>query len=118
VDALCFDDITEFGDEIDDPVEELIQDLYHRLIEEPGSNLDDLDRGYGISNMLSGPFDASMGYAIEAEFRKDDRVSDATVIVSEQETVGHYRVDIVVDYDDQKIGFAVTIDDNGVRRVI
>ena len=47
-DLLCLDDLDLFATEIDDPIGELEQDLYHRLIELPGTNPDDVNRGLGL----------------------------------------------------------------------
>ncbi len=83
VDALCLYDLDPYGRELNDPLQELWQDLLHRLLEAPGSNLDDPDRGVGLEDMLSQGFDASQGapsqfvaQRIRADFLKDDRVLD------------------------------------------
>ena len=53
VEIRCFEDMDQFGSETVDELENLAQDLYHRLIEDPGSNLDDPSRGMGLLNVLS-----------------------------------------------------------------
>ncbi len=40
MDVVCFEDLDEFGRDLDDPVEELEQDIVHMLFESFGSNAD------------------------------------------------------------------------------
>lgn len=99
MDALCFDDLDAFGTELDDPVEELQQDLFHRLIEKPGENPDDSDRGVGINAMLSGVVDGSLKHRIEADFVKDDRVTACNATITEVasgQTGSQFRIDIEI----------------------
>ncbi len=121
VDALCLDDLDQFGTELDDPLEELFQDLYHRLIESPGSNLDNPDRGYGLEGRLSsanrkdavGP---SIKHGIESELRKDVRVHNARADIAET-AVGEYRIEIKIEADEGELGISLVADGAGVRRV-
>lgn len=122
VDALCLDDLDLFGGEIDDPLEELAQDLYHRIIEAPGSNLDDPARGFGIEGRLSGAGRAgtlttSIQHGLEAELRKDDRVHDAKATITTP-APGEYRIDIQIVADEGALGITLVKDGSGVRRVI
>lgn len=89
VDALCLDDLDAYGRELDAPLDELWQDLYHRLFERPGSNVDDPDRGIGLEDLLSAGFDPAAGAPsqliagrIRSDFLKDDRVKDAQASLS------------------------------------
>lgn len=121
MDGLCLDDIDLFGAELDDPLAELAQDLYHRLIEAPGSNLDDPARGYGLEGRLSaagtGQSEATaIEHGIEAEFRKDDRVLDVRAPLSSP-AAGEYRVDIQIMADEGKLGIVLVKDGSGVRRI-
>lgn len=96
VDVICFDDLDLFGRELNDPLEELRQDLYHRGIEPPGSNIDDSDRGLGLDGSLNGPVDRGLKHQIEAEFRKDDRVDAVNAEITEVDE-SSYRVAIEVE---------------------
>lgn len=121
VDALCLDDMDLFGGEIDDPLEELAQDLYHRIIEEPGSNLDDPARGFGLEGRLSGSgrpgtLSTSLQHGLEAEMRKDGRVHDARATVSNP-AAGEYRVELEIVADEGALGITLVKDGAGVRRV-
>ncbi len=122
VDALCLDDLDLFGGEINDPLVELAQDLYHRIIEAPGSNLDDPARGYGIEGRLSGSgrsrvLTTSIQQGVEAELRKDSRVFEARAAV-DSPAVGEYRIDIQIVCDEGELGITLVADGSGVRRVV
>jgi len=121
VDALCWDDVDLFGAELDDPLEELLQDLYHRLLEAPGSNIDDKARGYGLQGKLSGGVPASkvadlISNGIEAEFRKDERVTGVAVSVTSPST-GVYQLDIQIVANESLLGIKLVSDGAGVRRI-
>ncbi len=110
-----------FGAEIDDPLEELAQDIYHRLIEAPGSNVDDPARGYGFEGRLSSSGrDANLASAIrqgvEAELAKDGRVLQARASV-ESPAPGEYRVQIEIVANEGVLNISLVADGTGVRRV-
>lgn len=115
-DLLAIDDLDAYATETTDPLDELAQDLYHRLIEPPESNLDDPDRGFGLEDALSGPFDApSLKARIEAEMRKDSRV-DAAVATLTLPAVGVVLVDIAIEANEEQFGISVRSDASGIRR--
>jgi hypothetical protein len=75
MELVCRDDLDEFASETYDELDQLAQDLEHRLFEEYGSNPDDEDRGVGLVARLSGSDSPAMiGRLIEADFHKDERV--------------------------------------------
>jgi hypothetical protein len=53
-DLVCFLDADPFGRETTSDLESLSQDVFHRLLEVPGSNPDDPTLGIGVEEMLSG----------------------------------------------------------------
>lgn len=121
VDALCWDDLDAFGTELDDPLAELLQDLFHRLIETPGSNLDDPDRGYGLPDLLSsgalpGEITTSIQHGIETELRKDDRVYSVAALVQET-SKGEYSISIDIVADEEKLQLLLVASGTNVRRV-
>ncbi len=75
-DLVCVDDLDPFASETTSDLQSLIQDVYHVLIQAPGSNPDDIDRGIGVNQMLSGATNALAGTAhmIQVELAKDDRI--------------------------------------------
>jgi len=84
MDVICLEDLDAFGAEMDDPIAELEQDLYHGLLETRGSNLDDPNRGLGLEDALSGPLDPQLlAEAIEAHCTRDDRVDSVTVSMTQ-----------------------------------
>lgn len=130
-DVLCLDELDRFGAELTDPLEELAQDDYHRLIEAPGENPDDPDRGLGLEDMLSAAISAGaknadtgdlalLGPRIETELGKDVRNADvkATVRVTSDGhtgTVFDVVVEIVTDKN-ELLKLGLTADSDGVRR--
>ncbi|MDB4992795.1 MAG: hypothetical protein JWM74_227 [Myxococcaceae bacterium] len=119
----CFEDMNEFGRELEDPLEELLQDLFHRLEERPGSNPDDVDRGVGVEDALSGPEDSTLAKRIEIDFKKDDRVDAVRASISRDDDAtspqqgASYRIEIEVETNRQLINLNAVFDSNGLRRV-
>lgn len=114
----CFDDLDAFGAETDDELENLSQDLYHRLIEPPGSNLDDPDRGLGLPGQLSGSLDPFLARKIEAEMRKDPRVNAASAAITDISTSdqrgAQLQINIQVEINEDQVGIVLQVDANGV----
>lgn len=111
-DMRCYDDADPFGAECLDPLEELEQDLYHRLIEPRGANLDDPGRGLGIEDMLSGPFDSGLKRDIESELRNDPRVNAVEASLTELSD-GAVRIEIRVEANEGVIGMTLQSDGAG-----
>jgi hypothetical protein len=103
LDVRCFFDLDEFGEEITDPLEQLEQDNYHRLITPPGQNIDDPDFGLGLPMLLSGSIDASIGPRIEAELREDPRNAEVVALVQPL-AGGEYDIQISIVPDPEKVG--------------
>jgi len=84
---LCLDDVDPYARELSDPLAELEQDLFHRLIEAPDENLDASamgeQRGLGLGDLLTTPLAPNLGQLIKAECERGDRVTAASVVVSE-----------------------------------
>lgn len=103
MDVVCMDDLDLGGRELDDPLEELHQDLYHRALEAPGSNLDDVDRGLGLRDRMSGFEDPRLASQVEAEFSKDNRVTSTSATVSPTDD-GRYAIDAQVQANGRTLG--------------
>lgn len=117
MELVCRDDLDEFASETDDELEQLAQDLEHRLLEEYGSNPDDEDRGVGLMSRLSGTDDPTMiARLIEADFHKDERVLTCVAQVKRRgraDNSGVFAdVDITVTTTDGllKLGYAANAD--------
>lgn len=117
IEIRAFDDVDRFGAETEDELENLEQDLFHRLIEPRGSNIDDPDRGLGLEDMLSGPVDSRLKKKIEVELLKDERVTAVTAEITEIEE-GSFRIEISVEANEKEINLVLFSDAGGnVRRV-
>lgn len=105
LDVVCFDDLDEFGAEITEPIEALKQDNYHRLVELPGSNIDDPGRGLGLVRLLNGKESdlVSAGPRVEAELRKDPRNAEVRCRITPV-AKGEYDIDIAIVPDPEQLG--------------
>ena len=117
MDLVCLDDLDEFASETNDEMVQLEQDLYHRLLEEYGSNPDDEDRGVGLASRLSGTDPPEMiARLIEADFAKDDRVLSCTATV-ETDGAGNdgvvARVNITVETTNGLLELGYSVTDSG-----
>lgn len=116
MDLVWRDDLDEFASETDDELEQLAQDLEHRLLEEYGSNPDDEDRGVGLMSRLSGSDEPTkIARLIEADFHKDERVLTcvANVALTGDKASGVLaRLDLTVSTTDGllKLGYAANAD--------
>lgn len=83
---LCIDDVDPYARECTDPLQELEQDLYHRLLEPPDTNLDAIlageQRGLGLEDMLSGPLRPDLAQLVQNECERDDRVIKCTALIT------------------------------------
>ncbi len=119
-DGLAFDDLDEFGRELDDPLEELVQDVVHSLIETYGSNPDVLNRGAGLISALSGPANkiATIKAQIESQLHDDNRITRATVDIQPTGERGSYAINIVIVVNTDEIAVELLVDSaGGVKRV-
>lgn len=96
-DVSCWDDLDPLGNELTSDLAVLEQDVYHILIEVPGSNPDDVGRGVGIENYLSGT-DVDffkLPSIIDAQLRQDDRIAESTTTIIKN-TDGTYGISIEI----------------------
>lgn len=116
MDLACLDDLDPLGNEVSED-EALLQDLYHRLIEDPGSNISDPDRGLGALSWLSGVVDPTYGARIEAEFRKDPLVTSVRTRVTSI-GVDSFRISVDITTDESELQLVAEVDNaTGFRRV-
>lgn len=78
-DLVCVDDVDPNALETGSDLENLEQDVYHIVLEELASNVDDPDRGVGVQSLLSGDTStiATLPRLLEAQLLKDDRIDQA-----------------------------------------
>lgn len=120
LDALCGDDLDQYGGELTDPLAVFKQDFFHRLIEPPGSNPDDPDRGLGLESLCSSPVTAtSLALLIQNEILKDRRARTCTANVEVTTDNGNagqtVTISIVVEVNRQELKLEVIVDKNGTR---
>lgn len=105
-DLLCWDDIDLEATETDDPLEQLRQDTYHRVIESRGENVDDPDAGLGAEDILSSALDPALKLRAENELKKDPRVVSVTADVVKVADES-YRLDLDIETDSDHITLTV-----------
>ncbi|MBS2015188.1 MAG: hypothetical protein JST00_20030 [Deltaproteobacteria bacterium] len=87
MDVVCGDDLDEFGAELDDPIEELWQDVLHMLLEDFGSNVDASERSIALEAALSGSESlTAIRHRVESKLSDDERI--IAVDVAFQQTDG------------------------------
>lgn len=114
-DIRCLDDMTLFADECDSELEELEQDVYHVLIQEAGTNLDDPLRGLGLDDLLSSDDSTLDGIASRAEVEvalHDDRIVSTSAQLVRDEN-GDPRLELQVVPSDATLGPVTLIVTNG-----
>ena len=112
VDALCFDDLDEFGRELNDPISELEQDIVHMLFESYGSNPDAPNRSIGLEDALSGPVDPGLKHRIERKLADDPRVIGAEATLT-QSSDGTTRIDLKIQANESELGISLVFDGSG-----
>jgi hypothetical protein len=124
-DLVCTDDMDLFAGETTSDLQTLQQDVFHILIEAPGSNPDDVTRGVGIERMLSGTENqlANITQTIDAQLQKDDRIDSSKTTLTKLPPgsmlpdgtplpAGGYAIDIEIVAGTQVlgVGFSFTAD--------
>lgn len=81
-DLLWLTDLDISGAETQSDNDELVQDTFHVLEQDLGSNLDDPTRGLGVANLLSKPLPNGITIAASNALADDTRVTrcDATIV--------------------------------------
>lgn len=80
---VCVLDCDPDANETTSDLQNLVQDVYHRLIEIPGSNPDDATLGIGVQQLLSGTVTNMMGLQqrVPQQLLEDDRISSCDVSI-------------------------------------
>jgi hypothetical protein len=106
-DVVCLDDLDAFGRETESDLQTLWQDVYHMLKEVLGSNIDDVSRGIGVDQLLSGstfPL-KTIAARIDQGLAVDDRI-DASSTKVETMPDGGFRIDIEISVGAATAGLA------------
>lgn len=116
-DIRCGDDLDPFGRDAA-PLEALAQDIYHLLITNKMSLLQDPDWGLGLESYLGKPLPSTLAGDIEGAVRRDDRVSDARCMISKVAGAeDSYRIDLQVEVADDFLELALVLSPDGIVRV-
>jgi len=114
-DIACGDDVDLWGRDAD-PIATARQDIYHLLITEPMTLLQDPDWGFGLERFLGKQLPPMLAKDIETAVKKDDRFSDAKcTITPEPDNPDNYTLSLVVAVDDTFVTVALAMSPNGVR---
>lgn len=119
MDLRCELDLDPFGEDCADALEELRQDLIHRVTTRRGAILDDEDFGESVWDWLSAPAHdrEAMKAELEAELGKDPRVARVTVTVDE-DAPGSFLLTLAVETDDgELLSPQVRVTEDGARVV-
>lgn len=106
-DVVCLDDLDAFGRETTSDLQTLWQDVFHMLKEILGSNIDDVNRGIGVDQLLSGSTKplATIAGRIDQGLAIDDRIDGSTTTVS-VETDGSFRIAIEISVSGKTTGLS------------
>lgn len=116
-DAICFDDLDEFGRETDDEIEVLYQDIAHMLLESYGTNCDAPTRSIGLEDALSGSGVAGLRHLIETKLEDDPRIDVAQATLTDADA-GIVRIALLVQVNGAELGITFDVGNGGVSRVI
>lgn len=96
-DIVCDLDVDIYARETTSDLQALIQDLSHVLVEFPGTNFDDPDRGVGVEQYLGATVDQfqSLQTLIENQFNRDDRVYSTSCSIAQSDD-GTFSIQIDV----------------------
>jgi hypothetical protein len=84
--------------------DEIVQDAYHVIEEDNGSNPDDPDRGLGVANSSSkalADVSATTTTSAEKEVERDERIDSCAAMLSVDPTTGLVTLDLDIKVDDQ-----------------
>lgn len=114
-DIVCIDDVDPYASETTSDFQSLQQDIHHLLLELPGSNPDDPDRGIGVLQYLSGTADdlGKLGGRIDSQLRSDDRVTSSKTTV-EQLPTGGFLVSMQINVGPDIIPLQYGVSPNGI----
>lgn len=108
-DGVCTDDLDPNGNETTSDAQALAQDVYHIILEELGSNLDDPNRGIGADGYLSASSAtlAALPSTIDSQLRKDTRIdSSKSTLTTDASGAWTLQVQLVATGSVIPLGFA------------
>lgn len=116
-DIRCGDDVDMFARDAA-PLEVFAQDVYHMLITNKMTLLQDPDWGLGLESYLGRPLPKTLAFDVESLVRRDDRVSNAKCtidpVAGERDS---YRLDLQVETEFGFLQMALALSPDGIVRV-
>lgn len=114
-DIRAGDDLDPFARDVP-PLETLAQDIYHLLITNKLTLLQDPDWGFGLEDYIGRPIPGALAYRIETAVRADDRVSDARCVITKLDEES-YSLTLTVEVDADFLTLALKLTPDGIVRV-
>lgn len=111
-DLVCLDDLDPFAAETKNDLQNLGQDVFHVLLEVAGTNLDDIQRGVGVEQFLSGTTAnlTNMATIIEQQLLQDNRIDTCHVtITATGDASNTYKVVVNVGVDGSVLGLPFSL---------
>lgn len=117
-DIQCFDDLDPFGRDAD-PLETLAQDIFHLVVTNKFTLLQDPDWGFGLEDYLSKPLPQTLAFDIESLIKRTfDQVTDAKCTISKVAgQVDTYRFDLKVEVEGTFLDMALQLSPRGIERL-
>lgn len=115
-DLVLIDDMDPFAAETTSDLQNLIQDCYHVVMQEKGSNPDDETRGFGLMSRLSGTLAEFMASAsdLDAELEKDARIDSSSTVIRASGLPDYpYELKITLVVDGSVYGVSMQAGPNG-----
>lgn len=115
-DLVLIDDMDPFAAETTSDIQNLIQDCYHVVLQEKGSNPDDETRGFGLMSRLSGTLAEFVASAsdLDAELEKDPRLDSSSTVIRESGIEAYpYELKITIVVDGTQYGVSMQAGPNG-----
>mgnify|MGYP006921385996 CR=1 FL=1 len=111
-DVICYDDLDEFGRDLDDPLLELEQDVVHMLLEGYGTNVSAPERSLALDDALGGASAPNLRHWIETKLTDDPRI-DAVECTLTDEGNGSTRIALRLQVDGDELGITLIYDAAG-----
>lgn len=116
-DIRCGDDLDMFARDAR-PLEVFAQDIYHLLITNKMSLLQDPDWGFGLESYIGRPLPSTLAFDIESAILRDDRASKAKCsIVKVPSEADSYRMSLEVETEFGFLNLALAMTPSGIVRV-
>lgn len=108
MDLLCIEDFDPLGREVG-ARDAYIQDIYHSLLEEPGTNFDMPSRGLGLMGWLSAAYSDQWPRLIEQDCKRNELTTEAVCTIT-QASDGSLKIFVTLQIDGAAIALEIALD--------